>query len=92
MTVYVTIVVVPETTALLTEQLPVLEVRQLTVLPGLKVPLTVALAIAAPVLMFRTETVAMACQFLPDFLAEPVRFLMATVWFVTTPGAPLARE
>ena len=74
------------------EQLPEVEVKQLEAPPGLNEPLTVALETAAPELMSRTDTVTTACQFFPDFLEEPAKLLIATVWLTTTPGAPLANE
>ena len=64
-------------------QLPVLPVTQLLDLPGVKEPLTVALATFAPLLTLRTVTVAWACQFfgrapLPDSAAVVDSPLTAT--------------
>ena len=84
--------VAPEIDPLAIEQLPALDVKQLEALPGLNAPLTVAFGTAAPELMSRTDTVTTACQFFPDFFAEPARLLTATDCLTTTPGAPLANE
>ncbi len=71
-------------------QLPVLAVTQLSVPPGTKLPVTVALAKLA--LLFTSRTVAVTCarQLVPDLLDFPVRLRMATVFGAT--GALLANE
>ena len=79
-TVNVTSPVEEGNSALDIEQLPVDEVRQLLeVPPGMNVPLTVAFGMAAPELVSRTAVVTTAFQLFPDFVPDPVRFLMATV-------------
>ena len=69
-------------------QLPVLPVTQVLAPPGLKLPLTVALATAAPVLTSRIDTVAPAVQLLPDLLDAATKDFTATTCLATVPGAP----
>lgn len=74
---------------LVSVQLPVLPVTQLPLPPGEKLPDTVALATAAPLLMSRTVTTAEARQLLRDELALPAMDFTATVWAVCAGGAIL---
>jgi hypothetical protein len=69
-------------------QLPVLPVTHVLAPPGLKVPLTVALGTAAPVLTSRIATVAPAVQLLPVLLEPDTNDFTATTCWVTAPGAP----
>ena len=77
---------------LMSLQLPVLAVTQLFVPPGLKLPLTVALATAAPVLTSRMETVEPAVQLVFFLVDEATIDLTATTCFATLAGAPVASE
>lgn len=69
-------------------QVPLLEVVHPAAPPGLNKPVTLALGTLAPVLMSRTVTETVACQVFPNFLADPVRLLIATVCTWITPGPP----
>lgn len=73
-------------------QLPVLAVTQLLAPPGLKLPLTLALATAAPVLTSRTETVAPAAQLFFVLTEEAVMDLTATEGTAALAGIPVASE
>ena len=73
-------------------QLPLLDVVQPAAAPGLNEPVTLAFETLAPVLMSRTVTATVACQVFPDFLADPIRLLIATVCTWITPGPPDAIE
>jgi len=73
-------------------QLPVLAVTQLLAPPGLKLPLTVALATAAPVLTSRMETVAPAAQLVFVLTEEAAIDLTATEGTTVLAGAPAANE
>ncbi len=68
----VLVVAVDLSAALLSVQLPLLPVTQLPEPPTEKLPATVALATAAPVLTSRTVTAAMAFQLPPDLVALPL--------------------
>ncbi len=73
-------------------QLPVLAVTQLLAPPGLKVPLTVALATAAPVLTLRMERVAPAVQLFFVMREDAAMDLTATEGTATLAGVPVASE
>ena len=71
-------------------QLPVLAVMQLSVPPGAKLPVTVALATLLPELTSRTVAVTCAFQLVPDLKGEPTRLLTETVMLAM--GVLLPRE
>lgn len=77
-------------TALVSVQLPVLAVTQLTVPPGEKVARTVALATAALVLMLRIAAVACARQSRPALIACPLRDFTAITGLGASVGLPPA--
>ena len=78
--------------ALLMVQMPVLAVTQLAEPPGEKLPLTVAFATIALVLMSRIVTAAYARQLAPLLAEFPDRDLTATTCFSASFGAPAASE
>ena len=92
LTVKTVLAVVSAMLLLLSLQLPVLPVRQLALPPGLKLPLTVALATAATVLVLYMLTVALAVQFLRVLDAEPLIDCTAIVALAGSVGAPGANE
>ena len=70
-------------------QLPAPSVTQLLLAPGVKLPVTVAFATAAPLLTSRTVIVAEAVQLPPLRTALPVMDLKETLWEVCAGGVTL---